>query len=81
MHLGEWFARQREVAGRSLRKALAEAADVSLNTVNGWAQGWVMPRPDKVRFIEQYTGGEVTSADLHRGYKGPRGGKQDDLAA
>lgn len=81
MHLGEWFAKRRDAGERGLRRKLADEANVSINTVNGWAQGWVMPRPDKVRFIETFTGGEVTSADLHGGYRGPRESKRAELAA
>ncbi len=81
MHLGEWFDAKRKARERGLRAQLAEAADVSMTTVTGWTQGWVMPRPDKIRVIEVFTEGQVTGADLLKGYRGPRAGKSPDEQA
>lgn len=81
MHLGEWFDAKRKAGERGLRKRLSEAANVSMTTVTGWTRGWVMPRPDKIRVVEVFTEGQVTGADLLKGYRGPRAGRSGEQAA
>ena len=62
MQLKEWIEKENKTI-----KDISEDLEVSEMNVYRWCAGTVIPRPDMMAKIVEYTGGEVQPNDFYKG--------------
>lgn len=60
MKLKEWIEKEHKT-----QQEVADAIGVAQGQVSAWCSGDKMPRPENIRKIVEYTGGEVQPNDFY----------------